>query len=113
MENVAAGWPYVAYSKNGKWAYFDCINEQFITGHEYDSLLEITWPDNEVLATKMGEFGEKGWYCPVKKDDKYGYINIEGNLVTPMEFDGATNVQGGKAWVKMDGMWGQIEFVTD
>ncbi len=42
--------------------------------------------------------------CPVAQNGHYGFIDEGGNIVVPLEFEGATHVYGGQAWVKQGGL---------
>jgi len=44
----------------------------------------------------------------VKKDGKYGFLNTDGKLVVPIQFEDAYSFHDALAPVKLDGKWGYI-----
>jgi len=46
---------------------------------------------------------------PVRRDGKYGYLDLEGNLVIPCIYDYAQDFQNGAACAKLDGKYGLID----
>ena len=48
-------------------------------------------------------------YAAVKKDGKWGFIDIDGNMVIPPTYEGANSFSMGLAAVRMDGRWGFID----
>lgn len=91
---------------SGQWAYYSTTTEQFITDFVYD----LPWVDHW-QKPGIGFFNEG--LCPVAQNGRYGYIDTKGNTIVPLEFEGATHVHNGRAWVKQGGLWGQIEFVRE
>ena len=51
-------------------------------------------------------------YCPVKKDDRWGFIDESGNEVTDFIFDEVSSVYQGKAYVGRDGLYGILDLKT-
>lgn len=94
---------FYALEYNDTWAYFSVSEQRMITDRIYESDI---WEE----SYQIGFFNEG--YCPVMRDGKYGFIDIQGNEVVPPQFDGATHVFGGRAWVKQNGLWGMIEIVA-
>lgn len=66
----------------------------------------------DTTGKAIGEFedglGFTEGYAAVKKGDKWGYINKNGEVVVDYIFDQATPIYEGKAWVKMDGRVGKL-----
>lgn len=72
-----------------------------------------------VLGDPMDSYGQ--WYrytgsfnegvCAVQDPatGRYGYIDMNGQPVVATQFEGATHVRFGLAWVKQGGKWGQIK----
>ena len=54
----------------------------------------------------VGDFCEG--LASVEKDDKWGYINTEGEQIVECKFDDAYDFNEGFARVKKDGKWGYI-----
>ena len=46
---------------------------------------------------------------PVKKDDKWGYINHKGEIVIPIQYDWVSIFRNSEAWVKKQGEWLRID----
>jgi hypothetical protein len=71
---------------------------------ENDSASSINEPTDSVLEKlqklyeQVGRFSEGFAY--VKKGKKYGYVNVEGNLISEIEFDDVANFWNGLAQVK-------------
>ena len=98
----------VQVEADGKYGYFSLYDGKIVADCLYDPLYPI--PEERYYENNLGFFNEG--LCPVNKDGKYGYIDLEGNEVVPLEFEGATHVLNGKAWVKQGGLWGQIEILA-
>ena len=45
---------------------------------------------------------------PVKKDNKWGYINRKGKVVIPIQYEWVSIFRGDEAWVKKNGEWLRI-----
>lgn len=45
----------------------------------------------------------------VKKDGKYGYVNKDGDIVVPLQYDEAVTMVEGHATVRMGSKWGYID----
>jgi hypothetical protein len=48
-------------------------------------------------------------YIPVRQGEKWGIYNKNGEPVVPMQYEGISQVNDGKCFVKMDGKWGLLE----
>lgn len=95
-----------ALEQNGKWGYYSITTESLIT----DIIYDMPWQD--IFGIPGVGFFNEG-LCPVVQNGQYGYIDTKGETVIPLEFEGATHVYNGRAWVKQGGLWGQIEFVRE
>ena len=90
---------YGYIDKEGKYV----INPQYESASAFDNGVSIISDgEHEGLLNKEGniilnysmdelQFGYDSKMILAKKDDKYGYINHEGNTVLPCEYIGATN----------------------
>lgn len=76
----------------GKYGYYNKENLEITIAPTYD---------------KAFNFYEK--LSAVKLDGKAGYIDLEGNIAVPFDFEETRSFDNGKAWVKQDGKWGIIE----
>ena len=56
----------------------------------------------------IGEFNEEE-LAPVRKKDKWGYINAKGQIAIALQYEGAKDFSGGLAAVKQQGSWGFID----
>lgn len=70
--------------------------------------------DKETLEIIVEPIYEKAFdfyegYAAVKKDEKAGFINLEGEEIFPFEFEETRSLDNGRAWVKVNGQWGVIE----
>ncbi len=45
----------------------------------------------------------------VKKDGKFGHIDIEGNIITQIMYDSVGNFRNDKSWVKLNGVTARID----
>ncbi|MGD9560058.1 MAG: WG repeat-containing protein [Oscillospiraceae bacterium] len=93
---------FYALLKNDKWGYFSVADERLVAECVYDA----TWASPNGYWMNIGFFTDG--LCPVAQGGKYGFIDTQGKLVVPLEFDGASHVYQGRAWVQQDGLWGQI-----
>lgn len=99
------------FDDNGKVLYLSPQAGGPITQTAYDSTLWAHWRASIAADENTpypGYFTEG--LCPVIQNGKVGFINKQGDLVVPLQFEGATHVYQNKAWVKQNGQWGQIEF---
>ncbi|WP_339902054.1 WG repeat-containing protein [uncultured Cyclobacterium sp.] len=78
--------------KNSKYGFYDLKTKENIIPHEYD----LVYHFNSGLA-------------PVKKDNKWGYINNLNDLVIGYQFDDAHPFSDGLAAVKINGKKGYID----
>jgi len=90
--------------QSGQWGYYNTE-----TGALVDCIYDNLWVYGNSWWTGIGFYSEG--LCPVRRNGRVGFIDKTGAVVVQPEFDGATHVYGGKAWVKQDGLWGQIEIL--
>lgn len=81
-----------------------CIYEQIVYIYSDDFKNKSNADDTAAFATYFSE----GLAC-VKKDGKWGFINMKGEEVIPFEFDDANYFSEGLAPVKKDGIWGLVD----
>ena len=108
---------YYAFQENGKWAYFQ-RNGKPITDFLYDSFPNhcqgdyfhthkegVEWKDHI-----MPYLPTEG-YIAVRSGEDCGYIDVDGNEIYPIgTFEDVRPVHGNKAWAKVDGKWGILDF---
>ena len=82
--------------KNGKWGYLDVSNGQEIVKPEYDRARDFS-----------SGFGE------VEKNRKVGFVDINGKLVVPVEYEGALNPEQGICFLKKKGDWFPIRLAEN
>lgn len=56
----------------------------------------------------LGFYGERDMW-PVQRDGKWGFVDAEGALIVPCEWDDVNMAVGGRAPVCKDGKWGAID----
>jgi len=73
----------------------------------------------EIVSPQFEFVDDGGWVCSrehffyndvaiVKKDGLYGYIDMQGKLITPIQYEEAERIDG-FARVKRNGLWGYID----
>jgi len=89
--------------KNGKFGFSD-YNGKIV--------VDIIW--DEIYCGKDLSIWNGEIYIPksdpwvVRKDDKWGYINREGEVIIPLDFDYASLFNENRARIKKEGKWGYI-----
>lgn len=73
---------------NGKWGYLNVSNGEEIVKPEYDRARDFS-----------DGFGE------VEKNRKIGFVDVNGKVVVPLEYEGALNVQKGICFMMKKGDW--------
>jgi hypothetical protein len=73
---------------NGKWGYLNVTNGEEIVQPEYDRARDFS-----------DGFGE------VEKNRKVGFVDVNGKVVVPVEYEGALNVQKGICFMMKKGDW--------
>ena len=73
----------------------DNYSIRWITEPIYDSIDENSLSDEELI--------------PVKKDSKWGFININGTITIEPRFDYALGFSEGLAGVQINNKWGYID----
>lgn len=120
---------YAAAKENGKWGVVDLQNE-WLLAPEYEEImadgLGRSFGQGAVFAKKDGAvrlyvngepvgdayedarpFGAEG-YAAVKQGGKWGFVNAEGQLRIPCQYDDALSFGQHLAAVEVDGLWGYI-----
>lgn len=65
--------------------------------------------NGEIVASNYEDgYGFYEEYASVKKGNKWGYIDKQGNVVVDFVFDKATPISNGKAWVIYNGRTGRL-----
>jgi hypothetical protein len=83
--------------QNGKMGFIDTTG-QIVVYYQYEVYYQC-----EVVS----RFSEG--LAAVKKDGKFGYINLEGALIIDLLYDYAHSFQEGVASVEIGGLWGLID----
>ncbi len=89
-------------ANDGMYSFFNTAENTFLT----DFVLEPVWNYNNPVFMSTGLFNEG--YSPVRINGMVGFIDENGNEVITPQFENATFVKDGVAWVQQDGLWGQI-----
>jgi len=55
------------------------------------------------------EYGEENFTFAVRKDGKYGFINLDGELIIAPQYDDYVSFVGGVAQVKFNDTWGLVD----
>ena len=79
-------------SESAKYGIYNQSSKMMVTGYEFEDI----------------GFYEEG-YIPVKKDDKWGYLDENGYVVIDFVFGDASNIYKGKAWVSYNGGYGVLD----
>lgn len=117
---------------NEKWALVDATGQE-LTDYEYDDVLmdekEIFCRTDAVLVKKDGkcilldksgrQIGKNAYeeacafydntLAAVRKEDKWIFVNEQGEETVLGDYEDARSFSGGLAAVKMDGKWGYID----
>jgi len=94
--------------KNKKIGYID---------FDGSKVIDIIW--DEVNCGKQSWKHENGRYISqsepwaVRKDEKWGYINRDGKIIIPLQFDHASLFDNNRARIKIDNKWGYINISGD
>ena len=120
---------YAAAKLNGKWGVID-TNAEWVITPDYDEIIMDgigrCWEQNAVFARSGSEvilfiewqpqqttyedawpFYEEGW-AAVKKDGKWGFIDAQGQLMIPYQYQDARSFGGHLAPVLTGELWGYI-----
>lgn len=141
LSTRTSGYPYVYSNGSGcvnalyqtcafsndkkKWDLYNSDGEQIVSGLEpFDSNLyhDSWWTPASLCTWEMhgaeddmysepAPFCATEGYIAAKIDGKYGYLDLDGNVV--IEFgilDDVRPVHNGKAWAKFEGKWGVLSF---
>lgn len=120
---------YAPAKSGGKWGMVDTSGIEWLIPAEYESavqdLLGRAYAQNAVFMSRGGQVlllvdGEEtgnvyedarpfsdGW-AAVKRDGKWGFIDIQGNVMIDFQFDDALSFGQHLAAVKEDGLWGYV-----
>lgn len=64
-----------------------------------------------IISGYEAGYGFYEGYAPVMKNGKWGYIDINNNVVVDFIFDKATEIYNGQAWVKYNGKIGKLNII--
>ncbi len=94
------------------YGYNDFINGYAVQYDKNNGYHIINKNGKSVLSTKwdyMGSISEG--IVPVMRDNKWGYVNIKlDRVISESQWEDATIVSNGSAFVRKDGIWNIIEF---
>jgi len=120
--------------QNGKWGLLDGSGSEWIVPNEYDAIITdslgrayfrnavFVRSGDEVKLIVDGEFVGETYeeakpfvdsMAAVKKNGKWGFIDIRGNIRIECQFDDALSFSGHLAAVKQGDNWGYITFSGD
>ena len=68
-------------------------------------MLDYDYPSQISEEIVGSHYSFSDGFAVVKKDEMYGYIGINGELVTPMQYEYAGRFQHGYALAKLDSKW--------
>ena len=98
------------FSENYAWVRvgkkMGCINQYG------DWVIRPIYEEYEALyfsGYREEKYKFKGGLACVKKGEKWGYVDVKGNVIIPFCFDDAWGFSEGFAWVKKDGKWGMVD----
>jgi hypothetical protein len=89
---------YIHLSLNGKWGVVDRENKTIIPFNYYGN--------NSIRFFKNG-------FAPVKVNERWGFVDLNGEEVVKPVFDNVKNFENGFFEVKQKGMWGIIDLRGD
>ena len=108
-----------------KWGFVDSsghvvIPPAFEAAYYFrDGVATARTGETNVLINKEGKVLARGFEqlrgviaeqrVPVSRDEKYGYLDVNGAIVIPLVYDDADSFSGGLAPVKKGGKWGYID----
>ena len=96
------------FSENYAWVKvggkLGCINQrgEWVIQPKYEECKPF-------LIDSSGRYKFKEGLACVKNGEKWGYVDICGNVIIPFCFDDAWGFSEGFAWVKKDGKWGLVD----
>lgn len=71
-------------------------------------LLSSAWAEEEARYDELGFYGEDAMW-PVKQNGLWGFVNQNGEIIIPCEWEDVGRVVDGHAPVQKDGKWGVID----
>jgi len=113
---------FVSENDQGKWGFVD-VDGKVVIQHQYEEAdCFYMGYSSVVLKGKMGlidlngntiipfEYDNDLMYfedglAVVKKGEKYGYVNLDGEIVIPILYDEAKDCSNGKCEVRKDERW--------
>lgn len=112
---VAANGKLTWQEKDGKWGMVD-KNGKVVVPYEYDYIDQYTLDMHRCLENQDDDFllvvgKEEHKDDCLKEGAKYGYVNMRGEVVIPLEYDEIYGWFGedGCSMVEKDGKWGAID----
>ena len=103
----------IAVEQNGRWGYLNERGEVIIP-IEFDSSWRwdtYDWRQNEFVRLESAFAASEG-FIPLVRDGVWEMRDITGaTIIEPGVFQEIRPVNGGRSWVKYDGLWGVIEIV--
>ena len=91
--------------KDGKWGYVD-ESGRMLTDFIYDESLPPVYSSDEEPDPEGMMYSALNGYVVVRKGDKWGLIDFQGNTVFDVKYDGFSQADPkGRIWVMSDGKW--------
>ena len=125
---------YAAAKKDGKWgvlglngqtwliepSYKDIIRDELGRCFAQNAVFVVDDNDSVLLLVngeKVGSYEDArpfadGW-AAVKKDGKWGFIDVNGEVMIPFRFDDALSFSGHLAAVKVGDLWGYVSLLGE
>ncbi|MBR2811514.1 MAG: WG repeat-containing protein [Solobacterium sp.] len=103
----ADGHVYADCDEEISWKYY--VNGYYLVGHGPYGLVKADTGER-ITDIRYDEilYYEDG-YCPVRKGDKWGYLDTEGRLAVDCILEDASPLYNGKAYVKFNGFYGIMD----
>lgn len=110
LRDILIGKHKVTVSKSGYESFTTTVNvTEGETAILSGSLSErVLFPPREITKKYQRIVSASEGLCYVMLDDKYGFINLAGDVVIPLKYDDARSFSEGVAAVKLNGKWGYI-----
>lgn len=103
-ENGIRGFRKTTKEPQGSSSLYGFMNE------EYDLIIEPIYEEAKFyMSMSDASNGFEEGLAPVKKDGKWGYINVKGETVIDFIYEDAEVFSQGLAAVKLDSKWGYID----
>ena len=115
---------FAAVRIRGRWGSVDAtgrvvIRPQFLSAFYFrEGLAEVELDSGYALIDTSGKVVARGFHAvdlvadgrvPASRENKSGYLDLQGKVAIPFVYDDARSFSGGLAAVAKDGKWGYID----